>query len=169
MLCYSNGGFSYRSVPQDYSPVSGEVIFANAPPPPTTEQLDAAFPGYAAALDSDNRMAAADVAFAAFKAAGCLVTCTGTPANSATYALDDDTRTNLAAIYSGVKGGDGLPGGQATFAYQDQNLAPHVFDATSIVNLAVALRNYYYLGSVAHATQAAGGNPTWPTQPVTIP
>lgn len=42
--CYSNNGMSMRMVPHDYAVVSGEILFDSQP---TSQQLTAAFTGYA--------------------------------------------------------------------------------------------------------------------------
>lgn len=53
MFCYSNNGHSMRAVAVDYVAQSGEVLF---PGYPTTEQLAAAFTGYAAQAASQSTL-----------------------------------------------------------------------------------------------------------------
>src|SRR5689334_13955906 len=62
--------------------------------------------------------------------AGIQIASTGTPALDGTYSLDPVSRANIAAIYAGIKGGDGLPGGGASFVYTDP-LGSHTFTATA--------------------------------------
>ncbi|MDE2096312.1 MAG: hypothetical protein KGL39_03635 [Patescibacteria group bacterium] len=122
--------------------------------------------------DAVPALSAADQAaanFATRKSAGLQIVSTGTPALNATYSLDDATRTNLSGIAAAIANGHGLPGSGSTFFFQDASYAPHSFDQTSILNLGVAIRDYYYALTVAEATEAAGGTPNWPTQPATIP
>lgn len=46
MFAYSNGGFTMRAVANNHQPEAGEVIFSDYA---TGAELEAAFPGYAAA------------------------------------------------------------------------------------------------------------------------
>jgi hypothetical protein len=94
---------------------------------------------------------------------------TGNPALNGTYALDDPSRSDIDGIYAGIKNGDGLPGGGTTFAFPDVSGSPHMFDGTSFPNFAKAARDYRYAMIAAIATAQAGGSPTLPTIPVTIP
>lgn len=102
-------------------------------------------------------------------AAGVQIISTSNPALNATYALDPVSQQFISAAYNGIRGGDGLPGNGTTFAYADSTGAAHAFDATHFLTFAKAVRDYVYAVTQASRTEAAGGIPSWPTQPVTIP
>lgn len=53
MFCYSNDGASFRAVPSDYAAGAGEVLFENYA---TSDQLSAAFSGYAAPLSGSQKV-----------------------------------------------------------------------------------------------------------------
>jgi len=92
-------------------------------------------------------------------AAGCAIASTSTPSLNGTYSLTEAARGNIQAAYIGLKSGDGLPGGGASFNYPDQNGGAHIFTATTFPPFAIAMRDYYYA-----LTQGQS-----PAQPVTIP
>lgn len=97
--------------------------------------------------------------FAAAVAAGIQIASTGTPALNGTYAITADAKGTIDGVYSGIKDGDGLPGGGATFNYSDITEAAHTFSATTFPPFAKAVRDYLYALSQGQA----------PTLPVTIP
>jgi hypothetical protein len=99
---------------------------------------------------------------AALVAAGFALTSTGTPALDGTYRVDQASLTKIAGIYAGIKGGDGLPGGGATFGYLDMAGAPHAFDADQFVAFAKLIRDFDYAGETVAAEIAAGGSPALP-------
>jgi hypothetical protein len=68
------------------------------------------------------------------------------------------SKATIDGIYAGIKGGDGVPGGGATFNYLDAAGAPHPFTADSFIAFAKAVRDYLYSLSQGQA----------PAQPVTI-
>jgi hypothetical protein len=76
--------------------------------------------------------------------AGIPIVSTSTPALNATYAIDTASKTVIDGIYSGIKDGDGLPGGGATFNYPDIVGAPHAFSAATFPGFAKAVRDYLY-------------------------
>jgi hypothetical protein len=122
-------------------------------------------PGYAEIADNDARylawqaLQAAVAAAEALIAGGVQIVCTSKPALNGTYSVDPASKTNIDGIYAGIKGGDGLPGGGATFNYPDVTGAMHAFDATTFPGFAKAVRDFAY--------QVAQGET--PSQPVTIP
>jgi hypothetical protein len=105
---------------------------------------------------------------AAKLAAGLAVTSTGTPSLSATYALDTTTLDQIRALATDAKAGLGFPGGETAFAYPDASGTPRTFDATSIVNLYKALRDYVFALKTTAATLDAGGPAEWPLATATI-
>jgi hypothetical protein len=78
-------------------------------------------PNYQDIPDDDPRIAAWQAAIlvpAVYQqkiAAGLAITSTATPSLNGTYAVDDGAEILISGIYSGIKGGDGLPGGGASF------------------------------------------------------
>lgn len=95
---------------------------------------------------------------AATMAAGCQIASTGTPAVNGTYKVDAPAKATIDGIYAGIKGGDGLPGGGATFNYADIGGQDHPFDAPTFLDFAKAVRDFLYALSQGRV----------PTQPVTI-
>lgn len=102
-------------------------------------------------------------------AAGLAVTSTGTPAISATYALDPVTLDQIRALAGDAKMGLGFPGGASTFDYPDATGTPRTFNATSIVNLYKALRDYVAALNTTAAILMQGGQAAWPAATTTIP
>jgi hypothetical protein len=96
---------------------------------------------------------------AALLTAGLQITSTSTPARSGTYAVDDSAKANIDGIYSGIKDGDGLPGGGTTFNYPDIGGVMRPFDAPSFSAFAKAVRDYLYSVSQGSPLQ----------QPIPIP
>ena len=72
------------------------------------------------------------------------LTSTGDSALNGTYAVGPDQQRNITAIYAGIKGGDGLPGGGSSFGYQDASGVQHTFSATQFSDFAKAVRDYIY-------------------------
>lgn len=112
---------------------------------------------------------AAQAKLASILVAGCQIVSTGTPALNGTYGMDATSLLEITAIEASIAGGQGLPGGGATFLLHDITAAPHTFDATSFPNFAKAMRDYFAAAKQAFYVAAGGGSPQWPTQPVTIP
>lgn len=102
-------------------------------------------------------------------AAGLAVTSTGTPALSATYALDQVTLDQIRALASDAAVGFGFPGGVSTFDYPDATGTPRTFTPIAIANLYKALRNYVALLNTTAAILAQGGEAEWPEAAATIP
>jgi len=152
MYAYSNNGMSMRAVSPDYVAQSGEVMFPGIASP---EQLAAVFPEYAASVAEEN----SDSLYHAAVSAGVMLISSSTPSLNGTYSLTEAARGNIQAAYIGLKSGDGLPGGGASFNYPDQNGGAHIFTATTFPPFAIAMRDYYYA-----LTQGQS-----PAQPVTIP
>lgn len=90
---------------------------------------------------------------------GIAIVSTSTPSLNGTYAIDGAAVQNISGVYSGIKDGDGLPGGGTSFNYPDASGAMHGFTATTFPPFARAVRDYLYALSQGQA----------PAQPVTIP
>lgn len=112
-----------------------------------------------AATDAQAAAKAAAAKAAAAILAGMLLSSASTPSLNGTYAIDATARTNYDGIYAGIKGGDGVPGGGATFTLRDMAGVSHSFDAASFVAFAKAARDYLYALSQGQT----------PALPVTIP
>ncbi len=106
---------------------------------------------------------------AAKLASGIAITSTGTPAISATYALDQTTLDQIGAVARDSAAGLGLPGGAATFTYPDINGVPRTFTGAQIQALYKAMRDCVFALYTTAATLAAGGTAVWLAQSATIP
>lgn len=100
---------------------------------------------------------------------GIEITSTGTPALTATYALDDKTLTEIQSLAISVNAGLGFPGGGTSFVYPDKQGQPRVFDTDHIVALFKAMRDLVWQLKTQTGVMKAGGSPSWPTQTATIP
>lgn len=99
-------------------------------------------------------------------AAGITITSTSNPGTvNGTYPIDPQSQQVIAAIYSGIRGGDGVPGGGATFQFTDITGVNHAFTAVDFTGFAKAVRDLVY----ALIEQAKQQSPVWPNQMVTIP
>jgi hypothetical protein len=96
---------------------------------------------------------------------GLTIASTSAPALNATYRIDGGAQSQITAIYVGIKGGDGVPGGGASFSYLDAAGVPHNFTADQFVAFARAVRDYIYALNMA----AMQPSPVWPSASVTIP
>ncbi len=101
-------------------------------------------------------------------AAGLAVTSTGTPAISATYALDQTTLDQIQALAVDCAAGLGFPGGASSFAYPDLPGTPRTLTSANMIALYKALRDYTAQLNDTAATLAAGGTATWPSATATI-
>lgn len=132
-----NDGISIQNVPDGYAAIEGDVVFDHLPTP---QELNGAFSGYAAAK------AALDLKqlVAATFAAGCQVVSPTRPEVNGTYAIDPAAVQSIAAIASGIVARNRLPGGGASFSFNDILGVPHVFDATTFLAFAEAIEDYVY-------------------------
>lgn len=136
--------------PQQGWSYAGGVFTAPPPPPAPTPAQEAA----------------------AMLAAGmCVVASTATPAISGTYAIDPLSRATLAEIVAGINAGDGLPGGGASFIYDD-NGGEHMFTAVGTVTaeaqvlvVGKGLRDFVYAASQVIQNRST----VIPAQPWPIP
>lgn len=101
-------------------------------------------------------------------AQGIAITSTGTPALNATYALDQNTLTQIQALASDCTLGYGFPGGAGTFDYPDLTGTPHTFASADMVNLYKAMRSVIYLLQVTLAARLQGNDVSWPPLSATI-
>jgi hypothetical protein len=163
MLAYSNNGISFRRVPNDYQAQQGEALFPDDPLP-TPAQLSAAFAGYAPAVAAN----AAAQAFPQKLVAGLAIVSTATPALNATYPIDSDAQSKLAAIVTGISAGKGLPHGASTVQWPDITGAFHSFLPADIVNLGAAIEAYVYDLILTESALIGGKAATWPAGPITI-
>lgn len=136
--------------------------------PPDADNKDwACYQAWLAAGNAPQAATPASVAeqLADRTAAGLTVTFTSAPALNGAYSIGAVSKQNLSAIYAGIRGGDGLPGGGSTFYYRDAAGAPHAFTADQFAALAKAVRDYLYQLDLASASP----DPSWPASSVTIP
>jgi hypothetical protein len=106
-------------------------------------------------------------------ATGLTVTCaTGatvcTSDIQGTYAVDENSQIKIGAIYSSIKGGNGLPGGGSTFFFKDTSGRPHPFTAAQFEQFAPAAMNFYYGASVTETQLLAGQAASWPASTVEL-
>jgi len=134
--CYSNNGFSSRAVASSYSPQAGEVIFADVP---TSQQLTAAFSGYAAQAAAQAAVAAGNAALAA----GLTVNSTSTPALDGVFAVDEQSQSDINAVSTYIVVNGTFPQGQATTYWADKSGSIHLFPSVSVFQaFATAVANY---------------------------
>lgn len=76
--------------------------------------------------------------------AGIQLQCVSNPALNGNYKIDPNHTADIAGIYAGIKGGDGLPGGGSTFNYIDADNNVHAFNADEFVAFAKGVRDYKY-------------------------
>lgn len=126
--------------------ISNGVVTLGAPAPPTLAQQ-----------------------VAALLNAGCVIASTASPGVNGTYAVDPTSRATLAEIVAGINAGDGLPGGGASFIYDDA-CGAHTFAATGTVTAAMqvvavgkGLRDFVYAAqqAIQNRTTVAPAQP-WP-------
>jgi hypothetical protein len=145
--------------------VNGQIEggdFANPQPGLAEEAID----------ENDAELIAARARWEALPAkiaAGIAITSTGTPAISATYALDQVTLDQIGAVARDAGAGLGLPGGLPTFTYPDIEGEPQTLSQANVIALYKAMRDLLFALNTTAATLAAGGDADWPVQSVTIP
>lgn len=162
-FAYSNNGQSFRAVDPGYQPQPGEVVF---PTYATPQQLTSAFPGYAAAVAAQQ----AQASFASALATGLAVSSTGTPAFSATFALDPTTQSELAGIAGRVALTGTFPGGGTSYAFPDINGAQVSIPTVALFkNFFAAYGDYLQALNQAAAIAQAGGAWSPPSSTKTIP
>lgn len=113
----------------------------------------------------------ADQATAALTAkinAGIAITSTGTPAISATYALDALTLSQVQSVAQDAGSGLGLPGGASTFTYPDITSQPRTFTSAQLIAVYRAMRDLLLTLNTQAAVMTHGGQPSWPTQTAVI-
>jgi hypothetical protein len=140
---YDTDVFDYPSLPPSYDllEVTDDTFWANRfanpwgvmggtfvditpePPPPLTELQQSA-------LDALN--------------AGIQLTSLGTGSLDGSYLVDPGTQININGIVAGIGAGNGIPGGGATFNWNDSSRVPHAFSETNFKNFAAAVTNYVY-------------------------
>lgn len=103
-------------------------------------------------------------ALLAMRAGGFTLKSTGTPALNAVYAIDEAAQARITGIYSGIQGGDGLPGGGQKFQYPDVSGTMHAFDDKDFSAFAKAVRDWFY-----NSTQAVSLGTPPPPPSATIP
>ena len=131
---------------------------------PTSAQLAAVFPGYAAAIAEQQAQTTAMAAYNAAIAAGCQIVSTGTPALNGTYALDAQS---ISDVMSEVQ----FIGAFSEFSNMASTLVwPVVGGAVTFPSTAAAMSVFKSLAQYVTAWKqfSAGVTTTQPTQPVTI-
>lgn len=73
---------------------------------------------------------------------GIVITCTGAPGLSSTYALDPLTLDQVGTVARDSACGLNLPGGYVSFAYPDINGVMRSFNASQIQHLYMAMRDF---------------------------
>lgn len=131
-------------------------------------------PGYAEIADDDARYLAwlarqaVPGTLAAKLASGLAVASSGTPAISATYALDQTTLDQIGSVARDAASGLGLPGGLTTFVYPDINSTPRTLTSANVQALYRAMRDIVSALNTQAAIALSGGTPSWPAQSATI-
>jgi hypothetical protein len=97
---------------------------------------------------------------------GLAVTSTGTPAISATYALDQTTLSEIQAVANDFAIGFGLPADWV--GYPDINGVPKPINGPATVAIYKAMRDLVARMRTTQATLEAGQPAVWPSQAVTI-
>jgi hypothetical protein len=166
---YSNNGLTFRAVASNYTPVTGEVLFATTP---DSAELASAFPpGYISGAPGYTAAAAGQAAIAAGEAAllaGFTITSTGTPALNGTYDVSDDSMTTVNKVVTAILLNGTFLNGATTQVWVDLGGTPHVFpDTTTFKNFATALANYVAL--VEEYIDSEGTAGSLPTSSGTIP
>lgn len=82
---------------------------------------------------------------------GIRISCAGAPGVDGTYSIDALSQVDIIAIETGLKAGDGFPGGVDTLRYPDEAGALHPFTQDRFKAFAAAVRSYVY------ALRAAAG------------
>lgn len=156
MYAYSNNGLACRAWNNPAALQPGEVYFTQVP---TSAQLAAAFPGYAAAAAAQAGQAAYNAAIAA----GCAIVSTGTPGLSGTYGISPQDEINITSLQTGIAAGAPWLG-----YYRDASGAQHTMTAPQFTAIATAILGYVEALEAALATALAGGAWAAPATPVTI-
>jgi hypothetical protein len=162
-LCYSNNGMSFRAVAPEYVLQAGEILFDHYA---SAGELQAAFPGYAAAYAAVQ----APQIMASNLASGITIVSGGSSnAPVATFAMDQLTQTQLAGIASTVAFTGNFPNGGTTFVFPDINSMPQIFPSVA------AFKAFYaayvlllYQMNETMAILAAGGGASWPSQEIAL-
>ncbi len=157
-FAYSNNGLSFRGFdstrPDIFTLEPGEILFDT---PPTSAQLEAAFPGYAAAQASASLVQQAQVALAV----GLQIVSTGTPGVSGTYALDAASQQKILTVFAAI--GAGIQTGNVN--YPDASGAIHTFTPAEFQAFTAAV--YAYVQQLDEVVMGVTGV-ALPVQPVTI-
>ena len=162
-FAYSNNGLAWRAWDDPNNLQAGGVYFAAAP---TTAQLQAAFPGYDAAVAAQQ----AQATYAAAMAAGLTINSTGTPAVNGTYALDQAQQEVITEVTDYIAKNNAFPGGLATVMLR--TAAGGVIAVSTIAlwyEISTAIADFIAKADNALITAQGGSNPTWPSASVTIP
>ena len=107
----------------------------------------------------------AQQAQALLAAGACQIASTGTPAIDGTYAIDANSRAMLGEIIAGINAGDGLPGGGASFIYDDAQGAHSFTEGSQVLAVGKGLRDFIY----AAMQVVQGRAEALPAQPWPIP
>lgn len=101
-------------------------------------------------------------------AKGIVLTCTGTPAVSGAYALDEVSIRQIYDLGLFASQFGAFPGG-VTQAYPDIGGVPHVFTVAQFVAFLRAVAPLISAMNIQAAILAHGGAPSWPPQTAVIP
>lgn len=156
-LAYWNNGLSMRRVPDEYAPAPGEVIFSDEWEP-TTEELDAAFPGYAAAVAARD----ADRTFDDIIKNGLAVVSKSAPSLCAMFDISPGAEDRLVQAATRTDPGT-FHGYWRDITGIKIKMSPDQFRA-----LASAILSFIATAERTRDIRKSGGTAPWPHAPVVI-
>lgn len=107
--------------------------------------------------------------YAAAIALGLAVTSASTPALNATYAIDVNSQSDIAAEAQFISTYAEFTNGQQTFSWLDATNTPHTFPSTALfMAFAKAAAVYVSACKQVLATLIGGGTATWPSNAAAI-
>ena len=162
-FAYSGNGLSFRAWDDPNNLQAGEVYFAE---PPTMAQLQAAFPGYNAAVAAQQ----AQATYAAAMAAGLTIASTGTPAVNGTYALDAEQQQVVTELAAYIEKNNAFPGGLASVNLRTASGGEIAIPTITLwFAISTAIADFIAKADAVLITAQGGGSPTWPSASATIP
>ena len=157
---YSNNGLSFRAVASDYVAQPGEVVFSGMA---TSDQLNVAFTGYAAAAAALIASAAAQNALVA----GVAIESVGTSTLNSTYSITPQAIGLVNAVVSSILATGNFPNGETSYTYLDPNGSAVEFESTAAFQ-AIAAAIAKYVDAVTKYLISGGTVGSLPSTPVQI-